>query len=162
MIKETTGLITLTPENIPVELAERPQWVCWRLEERDGKMTKMPYTPEPGMRASTTDLMTWRMISEVLSALREGGYDGIGFVFSSADPYVGIDIDDCRDPELGRVAGWAREIIDRVPGGYTEVSPSGTGIHIIVRGKVRGGGMRKGPIEMYSRGRFFTITGRML
>jgi putative DNA primase/helicase len=46
--------------------------------------------------------------------------------------------------------------------GYVEISPSGTGIHIIVEGSVRDGGMRKGKVEMYGRGRFFTITGRSL
>jgi putative DNA primase/helicase len=45
-------------ENIPEELTERPQWVCWRLEERDEKLTKVPYTPGTLRRASSTDLMT--------------------------------------------------------------------------------------------------------
>ena len=57
---------------------------------------------------------------------------------------------------------WAQEILDRVDAGYIEASPSGTGIHIIVRGAVRDGGIRKGKVEMYSRGRFFTITGEIL
>jgi primase-polymerase (primpol)-like protein len=46
-------------ENVPAELVDRPQWVCWCLEERDGKMTKVPYTPGTLRRASSTDLMTW-------------------------------------------------------------------------------------------------------
>jgi primase-polymerase (primpol)-like protein len=83
-------------------------------------------------------------------------------VFSSGDPYTGIDLDDCRNLETGAIAPWARRIIDRVQEGYIETSPSGTGVHIIVEGIVRDGGMRKGPIEMYSRERFFTITGEVL
>jgi primase-polymerase (primpol)-like protein len=83
-------------------------------------------------------------------------------VFSSGDPYTGIDLDDCRNPETGAIAPWARRIIDRVQEGYIETSPSGTGVHILVEGTVRDGGMRKGPIEMYSRERFFTITGEVL
>ena len=59
MIKEKTGEITLTTENIPEQLTERPQWVCWRREVRDGKLTKVPYTPGSGRRASSTELMTW-------------------------------------------------------------------------------------------------------
>jgi putative DNA primase/helicase len=161
MLKESTVGINLIPENIPEELTERPQWVCWRLEERGSKMTKVPFTPT-GWRASSTDLMTWTTCAEALAAYERGHYDGIGFVFSSADPYVGIDLDDCRDPESGEIESWARQILGRVPDGYVEVSPSGTGIHIIVRGTVRGGGVRKGPIEMYSRGRFFAITGHQL
>jgi putative DNA primase/helicase len=168
MIKETTPAVIA--ENIPEELTERAQWVCWRYEERDGKLTKVPYTPYDETRASTTDLMTWDIFdaalgyyenySQILPGLPP--MDGIGFVFSSADPYVGIDLDDCRNPESGEIAPWALEILDRVRDGYVEISPSGTGIHVIIRGDVRGGGIRRGPVEMYSRGRYFTITGRVL
>jgi putative DNA primase/helicase len=151
-------------ENIPEELTERPQWVCWRLEERDEKLTKVPYTPGTLRRASSTDLMTWSTFKDALAAYEaaEPPYSGIGFVFSSGDPYTGIDLDDCRNLETGAIAPWARRIIDRVQEGYIETSPSGTGVHIIVEGIVRDGGMRKGPIEMYSRERFFTITGEVL
>jgi len=161
VIKETSGRITLIPENIPEQLTERNQWVCWRYEERDGKMTKVPYT-DTGWRASSTDLMTWTTCAMAYRYYQDGHCDGIGFVFSSADPFVGIDIDDCRNPATGEIAPWAQKIIDRVQEGYVEISPSGTGIHIIVQGTVRDGGMRKGKVEMYSRGRFFTITGEVL
>jgi primase-polymerase (primpol)-like protein len=161
MIKETTPAISA--ENIPEELRERPQWVCWRYEAKPGddKLTKVPYTAGTSRRASSTDLKTWRTFEQAYMALDNEArhYDGIGFVFSSADPFVGIDLDKCRNPESGELAPWAREIISRVPEGYIEVSPSGTGVHIIIRGSVRGGGVRKGPVEMYSRGRYFTITG---
>ena len=172
MMAETTGAITLNTENIPDELTERPQWVCWRYETRDDKPTKVPYTPETGRRASATDLMTWRnlidaiqcLAPEMASSLDIPRYDGIGFVLSSGDPYVGIDLDDCRNPETGELAEWAQKIIDRVRDGYIEVSPSGTGVHVITRGTVRGSGktqkkMGSGKVEMYSRERFLTITG---
>jgi putative DNA primase/helicase len=161
MIKETTTVNQPITENIPDQLTERPQWVCWRYEERDGKMTKVPYT-DTGWRASATDLMTWTTCAMALAAYERGHCDGIGFVFSSADPFVGIDVDDCRDPQTGEIEPWAQKIIARVQEGYVEISPSGTGIHIIVQGTVRGGGMRKGKVEMYGRDRFFTITGRAL
>jgi len=170
MIKDTTGANTLIVENIPEELAERPQWVCWRYEERDGKQTKVPYTPT-GWRASSTDLMTWTTCAEAYRYYLDGHCDGIGFVFSSADPYVGIDCDDCRDPETGEVAPWSQSIIDRVRDGYVEISPSGRGIHIILEGTVRDGKTRKdvvvdgkavGRVELYSRAKFFTITGVLL
>ncbi len=151
-------------ENIPEQLTERPQWVCWRLELRDGKTTKVPYTPGTLRRASTTDLMSWRTFSEALAAYEAGEppYDGIGFCFCSADPFTGIDLDHCRDPETGAVEEWAQKIIVSVQEGYVEASPSGTGVHIIVEGVVRGGAVRKGPIEMYGRDRFFTVTGGVL
>jgi primase-polymerase (primpol)-like protein len=151
-------------ENIPKELTERPQWVCWRYEARGGKKSKVPYTPGTLRRASSTDLMTWRTFSEALAAYEraEPPYDGVGFVFSSADPFAGIDLDGCRDPESGVIEPWADKIIADASEGYVEVSPSGTGVHIIVEGRVRDGGIRRGPIEMYSRDRFFTITGVVL
>jgi putative DNA primase/helicase len=164
VIKEATGLITPSTENIPEQLTNRPQWVCWRLETREGKPTKVPYTPGTERRASSTDLMTWATFEEASAAYEAGEppYDGIGFVFSSADPFVGIDLDDCIDPQNNEISAWAQKIISRVQEGYVEVSPSGTGIHIILEGVVRDGGMRKGKVEMYGRGRFFTITGRSL
>jgi putative DNA primase/helicase len=164
VIKETTTVDQPITENIPEQLTERPQWVCWRFEERDGEQTKVPYTPGTLRRASSTDLMTWRTFSEALEAYErsEPPYDGIGYVFCSADPFVGIDLDKCRDPEDGEITEWAQKIISRVQEGYVEASPSGTGVHIIIEGTVRDGGMRKGKIEMYSRGRFFTITGETL
>jgi putative DNA primase/helicase len=176
VIKECTGTIGIHPENIPDELKRRPQWVCWRYEERDEKWTKVPYTPETGLRASTTDLMTWRPFEDAVQALgaddemrermRLPQYDGIGLVLSSADPFVGIDLDNCRDAEMGELTAWARKILDRVDGGYVEISPSGTGIHVIVEGKVRGGKTQRkisdGKIEMYGAERFFTITGVLL
>ncbi len=163
MITETpTGPTAPIIENIPEELKRRPQWVVWRLEERHEKLTKVPYTPGTERRASSTDLMSWGTFSEALAAYEDGGYDGVGFVFSSADPFVGIDLDDCRDPVSGEISPWALKIIDRVREGYAEASPSGTGVHVIVEGKVRGGGMRKGKHEMYSRERYFTMTGHVL
>lgn len=106
----------------------------------------------------------WSTFKDALAAYEaaEPPYSGIGFVFSSGDPYTGIDLDDCRNPETGAIAPWAQRIIDRVQEGYIETSPSRTGVHIIVEGTVRDGGLRKGPIEMYSRERFFTITGEVL
>ena len=163
-MQATTVVSSPIVENIPERLTERPQWVNWRLEERGDRMTKVPFTPGTLRRASSADLMGWRTFSEALAAYEAGEppYDGIGFCFCSGDPFAGIDLDDCRNPQSGEIAPWAQGIIDSVQEGYVEVSPSGTGIHVIVEGTVRGGGMRKGPIELYSQTRFFTITGRIL
>jgi putative DNA primase/helicase len=139
-------------ENIPEELRQRNQWVVHKDRE--------PYTPNTNRRASSTDLMTWRSFEEATIALDTGQFDGAGFVFSSADPYTGIDLDGCRDPETGEIGPEGQEIIDALDG-YTEVSPSGTGVHIIVRGKLERG-RKRGWIEAYSCERYFTMTGRAL
>jgi putative DNA primase/helicase len=164
-----TATFPVLAENIPEELKRRPQWICWRLEERNERWTKVPYVVGTERRASSTDLMSWRTFSEALSAYERGEppYDGIGFVFCSGDPYVGIDIDNCRDPETGEITDEkAQEIISSVREGYIEASPSGTGIHIILEGVVRGGGrcggMRRAKVEMYARDRFFTMSGQVL
>lgn len=164
MMQESTVVSGPIIENIPTQLTERPQWVCWRLEERDDKPTKVPYTPGTGRRAASNDLMTWTTFDAALAAYEAGEppYDGIGFVFCSADPFSGIDLDACRDPETGAVEDWARKIIDAVQEGYVEISPSGEGVHIIVKGVVRDGAVKTDSVEMYSQTRFFTMTGHVL
>jgi putative DNA primase/helicase len=139
-------------DNVPEELRCRPQWVVHKDKE--------PFIPGTSRRASSTDLMSWRSFEEAVAALKTGRFDGVGFVFSTADPYTGIDLDHCRDPETGEIDREAQEIIDALDG-YTEISPSGRGVHIIVRGKVEKG-RKCGWIEAYSSERFFTVTGRTL
>ena len=65
------------------------------------------------------------------------------------------------DPATGEIEGWAQEIIEEL-NSYTEISPSGTGVHILVRGELPAGRNRKGRFEAYDQGRYFTITGEHL
>src|SRR5215204_7547314 len=104
------------------------QWLCWRLEERDGKPTKVPYSPPTGERAKSTDPETWAGYREAVRAHKEYGYDGIGFVFTSEDDFCGVDLDGCLTPETGEIEPWAQEIIEELDS-YTEISPSGIGVH---------------------------------
>ena len=145
--------------NIPEELRRRPQWIVWKLEERDGEPTKVPYIAGGVGRAKSTDMLTWRSFEEAVQALESGRYDGVGFVFCSGDPFAGVDLDKCRDPETGELEEWAAEIVEAFDG-YAEVSPSGTGVHIIVRGKAPN--KKRGCVEAYSSERYFTMTGRVL
>lgn len=145
--------------NIPEEMRQRPQWLVWKLEERDGKPTKVPYIAGGVGRAKSTDMLTWRTFEEAVQALETGRYDGVGFVFSSGDPFSGIDLDKCRNPETGGLEGWATEIVEAF-GGYAEASPSGTGVHIVVRGKAPN--RKRGRVEAYSSERFFTMTGQVI
>jgi len=79
-------------------------------------------------------------------------------VFSADDPYIGIDLDGCRDPVSGTIAPWAWEIINKL-NTYAEVSVSGTGVHLLAKGELPPGGRKKGGIEIYKLGRYFTTTG---
>jgi putative DNA primase/helicase len=80
-------------------------------------------------------------------------------VFSTGDPYAGADLDDCRNPETGELEEWAAKIVQDLDG-YAEVSPSGKGVHIIVRGKAPN--KKRGKVEAYSSERYFTMTGQVL
>ncbi len=111
----------------------RPQWVSWRYErEGKGNENKVPIDPHRGRRADVTDPRTWPAYNTALKATEEHGYDGVGFVFSEDDPYTGIDIDDCLDPERAEISSAATEIAENLAS-YTEVSPSGNGLKCWVK-----------------------------
>jgi hypothetical protein len=137
------------------------QWLCWRIEDRDGKPTKVPYDPSTGEKAESTNPKTWTSYEKARGACRDHGYEGIGFVFTPEDDLCGVDLDRCLDPETGEIEGWVQEVIGEL-NSYTEISPSGTGVHILVRGELPPGRNRKGRFEAYDRGRYFTVTGKHL
>lgn len=147
--------MTIHYEQIPQELKELPNWVCWALETRDGKTTKIPYTPETGQKARANNPKTWTGFKEAAECLVS--YDGIGFQFGES-PFVGIDLDHCL--KGGTVSPEAQQIIDALDS-YTEISPSGEGLHIIVRADIAGSGHRNDIVEIYPQGRFFTMTGNV-
>jgi putative DNA primase/helicase len=149
--------LSVLPEGIPDELRRRVQWVNWRYARQGEKWTKHPYNPRTERKASSTDSMTWSRFETVFDAYTGGGYDGVGFTFSSGDPYTGVDLDGVRDPESGELAAWAADIVRELDS-YTELSPSGKGLHVIVKGKVPKA-LKLPRIEMYSTERFFTMTG---
>jgi putative DNA primase/helicase len=151
------NIIPVRGENIPGELKALPQWVVWRGELRDGRVAKIPYRADGTGRASSTDRNTWSSFISVIGAYRAGGFDGIGFVFARDGGLVGIDLDHCITD--GVVELDAQTLIDDL-NSYAEVSVSGSGIHVIVKGSLPGDkGHRRGGVEMYSRGRYFTVTG---
>jgi putative DNA primase/helicase len=149
-------ILPVRAENIPQELSVRPQWVVWKALGE--KPDKIPYSARTGRKASSTDLMTWSVFEETLEAYNNGEYAGLGFVFCSGDPYTGADLDSCVD-EDGKIAPWALEIVRHLDS-YTELSATGSGLHIIVRGDVPN--RRKSGIEVYSSKRFFTMTGHVV
>jgi putative DNA primase/helicase len=149
-------ILPIRVENVPEELTNRPQWVVWQAVGE--KPDKIPINARAGRKASSTDLMTWSTFPEVLEAYEHGEYAGLGFMFSSGDPYTGVDLDNCVD-ENGEIALWALEIA-RYLDSYTELSATGTGLHIIVRGDVPN--RRKGDVEVYCSKRFFTMTGHVV
>ena len=150
------------PKNIPEELKKFCQWVVWQKVQRNGKTTKEPINARTGYNARTNDRNSWCAFHEAMKYYEQpqNSCDGVGFIFTPEDPFVGIDLDHCIEHD-GQLAVWATKIVEHF-NSYTEISPSGTGLHILIKGKLPKGGRRKGGIEMYDSGRYFTMTGNLL
>jgi hypothetical protein len=147
---------------IPAELRERPQWVCWRYEKRGDKFTKPPIDARNG-RAAHDNPATWTDYTALEAYERNRNLNGIGYVLTEDDPFVGWDLDHVL--RSGELIDWAAPVINRLDS-YTEISPSGEGLRVIVQGALPGSGrMRKfadgSGLEVYDRLRFFTITGNV-
>jgi len=151
-------------EQVPEELKELIHWCGFKLKDRNGKLTKIPINANDGSLAKSNDESTWSSFDTALRAINEFNCDGIGFFFKA--PYFGIDIDDVR-PQIDEYLqndeseNIVAEFIELMES-YSEISPSGNGIHIIAKGELPKGGSRKGNVEMYGSGRFFTISNHRI
>jgi hypothetical protein len=153
-------------DDVPTALLAQHNWLTWRAEQRGERITKLPVSPRTGRLASSTDSATWTTFAAAVSFAVRERCDGVGFVFT-ATPFVGIDLDHCLDLTIGELAPWAVRIMERFST-YTEISPSGTGLHLILRGALPAGGRKRpaedgasgGAVEVYDDGRYFTFTGR--
>jgi hypothetical protein len=169
--------MNLLYHNIPDELKNLRQWVLYRLQWKTLKATgerkknKVPFSVK-GYKAASTKPEDWctfaqaaaapvnhKVYGETEDVAKGDGYAGIGFVFTTASGYVGIDFDGVRNPETGEIEQWAVDVATEL-NSYTEISQSGTGFHIIAKGKMPEGGNRRKRVEMYYHGRFFVMTGK--
>jgi putative DNA primase/helicase len=150
-------------EAIPHELKQLKNWCCFKLQQRGEKITKIPVDANTGNLGKSNDESTWSSFDTALEAIHKFNCDGLGFYFNP--PYFGIDIDKVSD-EINRYKtgdhedNIVSEFIEMM-GSYAEYSVSGTGIHVIAKGKLPVGGRRKGNVEMYDSGRFFAMTGNI-
>lgn len=161
---------SLIAQNTPLCLRALPQWLVWRADVVNGRPTKVPYDVKTGRKASSTDPATWTIFEKAIECYAQGDhYDGIGFVFTANDPFCGIDLDDCIG-DYRALAPWAHDILIQFPT-YAEVSPSGRGLKVFLRGRKpdfaqcskkaidpHGG---PGELELYDRSRYFTVTGNV-
>ncbi len=149
-------------ENIPQSLIKFPQWVAWKgIVKADGKISKIPINPKTGSNAKVNDPDTWSSFDVALEYFHNNELQGVGFVFTESDPFVGIDLDDCVNSKTGVIDEEAKEYINHF-NSYTEITPSGRGFHILLKGTLPGSGKHNGKVEIYDRGRFFTMTGKHL
>lgn len=151
---------------IPNELKQIPHWVCWKkVTGADGKITKVPINPHTLRYASTTDPKAWADYeTSNRSYLRHRAQvDGLGFVFTKGSGLIGIDLDRVRDPEDGQLHPSLSVFLSRFSS-YAELSQSGRGYHIILRGTLPEGWGNKETIdgmtvEVYDDKRYFVMTG---
>lgn len=155
---------SIDSSGIPYELKELRQWVGWRRSPSRGKVP----VQVNGKAARVNDSSTWGTFNELIESGRR--LDGVGFVLTDS-PYIGIDIDDCMDG--GRLQRKAWKVVERF-GSYAELSPSGSGVHIIGRGRAvfpssgsqdgrrLSGAMGFKSFEVYNSARYLTVTGRFL
>jgi len=97
------------PRLVQNDLQNLPQWVCWQQQDSPAgtKPKKMPISPHAGEPAKVNNPSTWGSFEEAVGQYEEQDHDGIGFVFTPGDPYLGIDLDNCRDPITGDLQPWA-------------------------------------------------------
>lgn len=130
----------------------------WR--QTHGSWVKMPYPTRPAKGRTWKDGAAWGTIAEAQQEARRRRDDqwkntGVGFVLGGE--WVGIDLDDVRDPVSG-------SLLPRAAGGFVDISPSGAGVKLIGRGtwarRNRARHPDGGEVEVYGSGRYFTVTGR--
>lgn len=153
-------------------LRGKKQWVLWKYEERNGKRTKPPFDPFTGRYAKSTDPATWGTFDQVKKVLdRDRQYQGIGVILT--DGLFGVDLDHCIDI-AGDIGEDAARAVYETANSYTEYSPSGNGVHILMLGANPDAGGNKYHIadpledsgedvegEIYENGRYFTVTGNV-
>ena len=168
---ETMPAYPVSVEHIPEDLRRRPAWIVWSWGERGGKRTKIPKHHATGACLDATVPTNGAAFETVVGHV--GRFDGIG-VLLGADPagqgptLAGVDLDDCRDPATGEIHPAAQAIISQL-GSYAEVSPSQTGVKVLLyadlgsaEGRRKNGQPWGGDIEIYWGKRFFTVTGQHL
>jgi hypothetical protein len=150
--------------NIPQTLKQLPRWILWKLETRDGTETKVPYRID-GVRASTTNPNDWTDFATAVSAFDPGKHNGLGFVLRKDDNIVCIDLDNCIGDD-GKICDKANYIV-RIMNSWTEISQSGKGLHIFIRGSKTTDKSKATPdefksLEVYDSARYIALTGNHL
>lgn len=140
--------------NLPPEITALPQWVCvWN-------GSKIPMKANEKKGASSVNPETWCDFETAQKAVEDGIYDHLGFVFNN-NGIVGIDID-CGFDEDGFLSDISVDIM-RSCRSYTEISRSGRGVHILLKGELPFKGKNNGNgVEIYKSSRYFIVTGDKL
>lgn len=133
------------------DLKQLPQWVGYTKD-------KIPINPHTGRAASSNDPASWGTAAQAWARRCRDGLPGIGFVFTKEAGVVGVDMDDCLRDD-GGLKDYARDVVQCLDS-YTERSPSGHGIHVLVRGEIPHS-LKTERVEIYDELRYFTVTGNV-
>ena len=154
------------PDNIPSDIKAVDQWVLWvaRFDKAKNRTDKVPKQLN-GRPASVTDPSTWTDYQTALASLQEqdegGPFAGLGFVLTERDDFGALDFDHVRNAITGEIDPQVNAVVGAL-GTYAEVSPSGTGIRVLFRGKLPDGPLSSPVLQAWSAGRFVTLTGHHL
>lgn len=152
-------------EQIPEELKWTSQW-CIAGVDGNGKY-KVPCSVNNNQlfHADPTNPRLWLDFETAKDYAEAKPPHRIGFVLSSADPYVCIDLDIKNAQNEPDPTKWTPQAdLDRFYKiimafhSYTERSAGGQGYHIWLKGHT-GRGARRGGVEVYSQERFIVCTG---
>jgi len=138
---------------IPAIFKDSDRWAIGR--------SKTPYIAGDSGKASSTDPSTWRPFAEALAAVNAGKGEALWYALDPESGIVAVDLDKCRDPESGVLLPFARAFVAMLDS-YTEVSPSGTGVHVYLRATKPSDECKRGLVECYDRARFMSMTGDRL
>ena len=157
---------------IPLEIKQTRRWIGYKIENRDGKDTKVPYNAISGDKARSNDSSTWTNFKVALLGYIKYKFDGIGFMLgedkNTGTKYFGVDLDNHESSVTGNKPMTDKEFEDFINkivntlNSYAEYSHSGEGVHIICKGSLPDGRRKSTHIEMYDKGRFFTMTGQTI
>jgi len=157
----------ISSDQFPQELCEIPQWLVWRFEPNEtnpNKPRKVPYyvngKRRTGTQGSDEDRSKLADAETAISYADQNGFDGVGFAFLPNDGLIGIDLDGCFNTDNAEKHDRAVKIIQACDS-YTELSPSGNGVHIIVKGTCETFKSNLLGIEVFCGRQFFTMTGRL-
>ena len=146
------------PSNLPREIKVLPQWVCYNTRFDGNKTQKIMISPVTGGFAKSNSPETWSTFYTAYKYMNSHKMEGLAFVLS--ENYVFIDIDHCI--KNGKISELANKVLTEFPITYAEKSVSGTGIHILCKGKLPEVSNKRNDelgLEMYDTKRFMCITG---
>jgi putative DNA primase/helicase len=168
-------------DRMPAEMKLLKNWLLWAAVWNGKKWTKRP-SQISGYGASTTNSKHWSSFEDVrqayecavargcmiLQGKEQPGHQvpvgGVGFVFDGVPDagglvFAGVDFDNVISED--KISPLAAERVRRLAS-YTELSVSGRGLHVIVKARPLESGVTHDGVEMYTSGRYFTMTGATL